>query len=443
MNDNRITLFCLVDGEDTSNAFPVDIEATKTIGHLKELIKVKKAIAFSDIAADRLILSRVSIPIIDDDENSILLDHINQDEKKKLGPATRLSRVFPEELPEETVHIIVQRPPRHVPVGMPLSVDEWRQLVTQVESDFFSRASANYTGLVQFVKGGAVIPTTEGESTETQDPPSTADKVLDRIYRRAFPQLPLFGAAGCGKTRTVLEMLCKNWGFYFNASETDWGSSDVVMFVQYICREERYQSRDMASNNHVHVLALALALARIIILNHCLDIAEREGTAFTCKQWMLFQAGFRTMGAEDLFAELFKEIADRVHSHSISTETMGFLVRRQFSSLRQRLAATTLNAPTQRVRCKILLVIDDAQNLRKMEFGAFPSRPVRSDDFMRPILYPLVQGLCKIAHGTNSFCVVPCGTTSICDMDVLEDSGSVPKGYFAELGPFTDFQDWE
>ncbi|KAK5796967.1 hypothetical protein F5H01DRAFT_401162 [Linnemannia elongata] len=35
MNDNHLTLFCLVDGEATSNAFPVEIESTKTIGDLK------------------------------------------------------------------------------------------------------------------------------------------------------------------------------------------------------------------------------------------------------------------------------------------------------------------------------------------------------------------------------------------------------------------------
>ncbi|KAG0350128.1 hypothetical protein BGX24_008247, partial [Mortierella sp. AD032] len=42
MTDNRLSLFCLVHGEATSNAFPVEIESTKTIGDLKELIKTKK-----------------------------------------------------------------------------------------------------------------------------------------------------------------------------------------------------------------------------------------------------------------------------------------------------------------------------------------------------------------------------------------------------------------
>ncbi|KAG0327580.1 hypothetical protein BG000_000894, partial [Podila horticola] len=95
----------------TSNAFPVEIESTKTIGDLRDLIKTKKTPEFDDIAADKLILWRVTIPITDDDnEIPILLNNVTSD-KKKLGPATRLSKVFPEELPEETIHIIVQRPP--------------------------------------------------------------------------------------------------------------------------------------------------------------------------------------------------------------------------------------------------------------------------------------------------------------------------------------------
>ncbi|KAG9071583.1 hypothetical protein KI688_005796 [Linnemannia hyalina] len=103
------TLFCLVEGEATSNAFPVEIGSTKTIGDLKELIKTEKTNVFSDVDADQLTLWRVSIPITDeDDEVLIVLNSF--DEKKKLGPANRLSKVFPEDPPEETIHIIVQHP---------------------------------------------------------------------------------------------------------------------------------------------------------------------------------------------------------------------------------------------------------------------------------------------------------------------------------------------
>ncbi|KAF9921492.1 hypothetical protein BGZ67_000422, partial [Mortierella alpina] len=53
---NRITLFCLVDGEATSHAFPVKVCPDDTVGDLKELIKIKQAPAFDDITANNLTL---------------------------------------------------------------------------------------------------------------------------------------------------------------------------------------------------------------------------------------------------------------------------------------------------------------------------------------------------------------------------------------------------
>ncbi|KAF9209162.1 hypothetical protein BGZ59_010242 [Podila verticillata] len=112
MTDNRLTLFCPVDGESTFRAFSVKIESTKTIEYLKDFIKSEKANDFSDVDANNPTLWRVSFLITkDDDEIPVPLSNVTSD-KKKLGPATRLSKVFPEELPEETVHIIVQRPPQ-------------------------------------------------------------------------------------------------------------------------------------------------------------------------------------------------------------------------------------------------------------------------------------------------------------------------------------------
>ncbi|OAQ22287.1 hypothetical protein K457DRAFT_345756 [Linnemannia elongata AG-77] len=110
MHDNRLSLFCLVNGEATSNAFPVEIESTKTIGDLKELIKTKKTNDFQDVDADKLTLWRVSIPDDDDNDLPVLLDSVP--EKKKLKATTRLLKVFDTELPDDTIHIIVQRPPQ-------------------------------------------------------------------------------------------------------------------------------------------------------------------------------------------------------------------------------------------------------------------------------------------------------------------------------------------
>ncbi|KAF9577198.1 hypothetical protein BGW38_007752 [Lunasporangiospora selenospora] len=98
-----LTLFCLVNGEAS---FSVEIEPTKTVDALKKLIKAEKSPEFDDIAANNLILWRVSIPFTEE-EHPILLD--SQDEKRKLViPTARLHKLFPGELLDETIHIIVE-----------------------------------------------------------------------------------------------------------------------------------------------------------------------------------------------------------------------------------------------------------------------------------------------------------------------------------------------
>jgi len=111
MTDNLLTLFCLVDGEATSNAFSVKILSSDTVDDLKDLIKTKKAPRFDDVAADELTLWRVSILITrDNSEIPILFNNIAKEEKEKLHPADDLSDIFDEKPPKKTIHIIVQRP---------------------------------------------------------------------------------------------------------------------------------------------------------------------------------------------------------------------------------------------------------------------------------------------------------------------------------------------
>ncbi|KAF9343793.1 hypothetical protein BGX26_005195 [Mortierella sp. AD094] len=108
---DRLTLFCLVNGESTSNAFSVKVSSADTVDDLKNLIKTKKTPEFDDIAADKITLWDVSIPVIDDsDDSAITLDSFNV--KKKLLPTTRLRKLFPEGSEDDVINIIVQRPPR-------------------------------------------------------------------------------------------------------------------------------------------------------------------------------------------------------------------------------------------------------------------------------------------------------------------------------------------
>ncbi|KAG0342727.1 hypothetical protein BG000_002072 [Podila horticola] len=84
MADNPMSLFCLVDGEATSNAFSIKISSNDTVDDLKNLIKARKTNDFSDIDADKLTLWRVSIPITDDDDEiPIMLNNVTGNRKTR------------------------------------------------------------------------------------------------------------------------------------------------------------------------------------------------------------------------------------------------------------------------------------------------------------------------------------------------------------------------
>ncbi|KAK3848265.1 MAG: hypothetical protein J3R72DRAFT_357144, partial [Linnemannia gamsii] len=86
-----LTLFCLVEGQPTSNAFTIKIPSDDSLGDLEDLIKAKQSPDFDGIVANKLTLWRVSIPIINDNEESLFrLDNISDKDKKKLGPTTRV-----------------------------------------------------------------------------------------------------------------------------------------------------------------------------------------------------------------------------------------------------------------------------------------------------------------------------------------------------------------
>ncbi|KAF8941256.1 hypothetical protein BGZ58_000541 [Dissophora ornata] len=100
-----LNIFYFVDGEPTSNAFSVKATSTETVDDPKVLIKARLGI---DTLSKGLTLWCMSVRIADDDKTPIVLDSVDQ--KKKLGLAIRFSKVFPDEMPEETIHVIVQLP---------------------------------------------------------------------------------------------------------------------------------------------------------------------------------------------------------------------------------------------------------------------------------------------------------------------------------------------
>jgi len=105
---STLSLFCYVLGDDSNNIFPVDIEPSKTVGHLKATIKEENSQAFKDVDAKTLRLWKVSIAVDSSFkeriETSIFVD------EESLKPIEELSDIFPELPSRKQVHIVVKPP---------------------------------------------------------------------------------------------------------------------------------------------------------------------------------------------------------------------------------------------------------------------------------------------------------------------------------------------
>jgi len=109
MTDKSLHLFCLVDGDPISKAFPLAILSTETIGQLRNTIHLSKPIWFKDLEAEDLILWSVSIPVVPANKNRpIFLNEF--DSAKELDSTDDVADVFLD-TPKKTIHTIVQRPP--------------------------------------------------------------------------------------------------------------------------------------------------------------------------------------------------------------------------------------------------------------------------------------------------------------------------------------------
>ncbi|KAI1319084.1 hypothetical protein EDD11_004973 [Mortierella claussenii] len=102
-----LTLFCLIDGQPTSRTFEIDIPPTRTVARLRDLIKIKKAPAFDDIAADALLLWLIEIPK-EKQDSVVTLGSLDKKEML-IDPRIQLSKLFPES-PGDNTYILVQRP---------------------------------------------------------------------------------------------------------------------------------------------------------------------------------------------------------------------------------------------------------------------------------------------------------------------------------------------
>jgi Crinkler effector protein N-terminal domain len=101
-----ITLFCLVKGNTTANAFPVHIDKGQFVGDLKKVIKAEKAPEFDNFPADRLKLWKVSIP----DDQDDLLNNLTLNDGDELLATREIGDYWTEKPPKRNIHVIVEPP---------------------------------------------------------------------------------------------------------------------------------------------------------------------------------------------------------------------------------------------------------------------------------------------------------------------------------------------
>ncbi|THU76902.1 hypothetical protein K435DRAFT_878587 [Dendrothele bispora CBS 962.96] len=100
-----VDLFCCLVGSETP--FPVEFSSSLTVARLKKLIKDKQPHDLKGVDAHKLELFLISLP----DNGDLTKKVKNEIEgKEPLRSTTTLSKIFPDEPPEETIHIAVRLP---------------------------------------------------------------------------------------------------------------------------------------------------------------------------------------------------------------------------------------------------------------------------------------------------------------------------------------------
>jgi hypothetical protein len=196
----------------------------------------------------------------------------------------------------------------------------------------------------------------------------------------------ILGASGSGKSRTVIELLCKKFGFYFTCAtggtEHAVGSRDMQEMVDKIKSKCGNPNMVAANDDYATRYLTSLVMARVYILNFLLS---RAGITVTPYEWTMMQ--LFPLSVNDVFlvvSRIFRQLSSSVGLLRMD----GWLMQLQTASGQRRFP----------------LVIDEAQKLLNTQhvFSSFSEK----ENGRRP-LYTLL-----IRHLTNTglFFVMPCGS---------------------------------
>jgi len=190
--------------------------------------------------------------------------------------------------------------------------------------------------------------------------------------------LPVFGVSGCGKTRSVIEMLCLQWGFYFNAAESDLGSSDLSLVGELLNKKILEEQGPRPNTVSARNTTLILFLSRLLVLKYCLKVPNCHRT-FSSASWAILQVCPQMF--KDIFSELFRVLFGKLNERAYSELVLTTVIRDQLLSVRESLAAH--NYPNFSTSTKMRIVVDEAQILSDRGSTSFVSSSTEGD--LRPI----------------------------------------------------------
>ncbi|KAF9412654.1 hypothetical protein BGZ76_005145, partial [Entomortierella beljakovae] len=476
----KVQIFCILDGQNSSTAFSIKIAPTDTVDDLKDAIKLKNPNDFRNIDANKLILWKVAIS--SHPPSNIIFRNLRIKERnpEKLEVPTRtILNVFGINLSGDTIHIIIQLPPvqQEPRSGTPQPANEALDIlhadVKEATSRFFGPRYNIPEFLESFVKGNINLPLTTGKipgmprawrrtffSTEETRPsllflglpdPSSQEAADSSRYNSANISdmieensiIPLFGVSGCGKTRAVMELLSQHWGFYFNASGDDWGSEDMSnllekvddILVKTITPDVVDQKKNGESAKKMTCL---LFLSRLLVFKYCLNVTGSSRT-FTSARWTLLQTCPQVLSKDllsntfDVFGLVFSELYPLL-KHSV--DNLMYFVQKEFQEVSDLLIKFD-GCPKHSESKRLLVVLDEAQIIGDAHNGSFKST---TTDDPRPLLSPILHGLRQIAK--SGLTLITCGTgLSINTLIWVQSSGSAQKDT-SSLFKFVEFPGW-
>ncbi|KAF9346582.1 hypothetical protein BGX26_001886 [Mortierella sp. AD094] len=259
--------------------------------------------------------------------------------------------------------------------------------------------------------------------------------ILQRLEVMQSQDLSVFGVSGCGKTRSVIEMLCLQWGFYFNAAKSDLGSSDLSHLADSIDKKTMEGQGPEQNTAFARNMTLVLLLSRLLVLKYCLNVPGCRQT-FSSASWAILQVCPHVF--EDVFLDLFKLLFKRLNERLLFELVLTTVIQDEFLLVHDLLTGHQCqNFP---VGSKLRLVVDEAQVLSDKGSTKFRSYYLETDP--RPMLSPVLNGF-RNAGGPKELTIIYCGTgLSMKTLHWALSSGDGVKVYGSRNFPYIEFPGW-